>query len=648
MRKSIATVSLSGMLAEKLEAIAAARFDGVEIFENDLLNFPGTPRDVRRLCAELGLRIDMFQPFRDFDGVSPEQLKRNLDRAERKFDVMQELGTDLVLVCANIADTASNDLDLRAEQLRLMAERAARRGLRIALEALAWGGAVNRFAQVWDIVQRADHPHLGVALDSFHTLALRDDFRPIKDIPGERIFYVQLADAPWINTDPLTHSRHFRCFPGQGEMDVSGFVGAVLDAGYTGPISLEIFNDECKAAPARANAADAMRSLLWLEEQVRRLPSLHAPGLSHGELHRVSLLDPPAEPILHGWSFIEFAVDAATAVRLRAFLTTLGFGLVGRHRSKQVELLGQGDVSIVLNLEEDSLARSYFELHGTSACAVALATDDAAAALARAEALGATRVAGRVGPNELTIPAVRAPDGGLVYFFDTQRGGTHGFEADFELETALPKPGPFGLGARIDHISHVLPVGQLDSWVLFYRALLGLSPQANTVLSDPYGVIKSRALESSNKAVRYALNVSERPGTTVGRTVGQFGGAGIQHIAIAVPDVVATVQQAVVRGATMLSISANYYDDLGAKYGTAQATLDLWRSLGIMMDRVGDTELLHAYTVPFDNRFFFEIIERRNGYQGYGAGDAAVRLAAQAQWQSGQGKHDGIGEMHHF
>ncbi|HEU4375743.1 MAG TPA: TIM barrel protein, partial [Telluria sp.] len=557
MRKSIATVSLSGMLAEKLEAAAAARFDGVEIFENDLLNFPGTPADVRRLCAELGLRIEMFQPFRDFEGVTPEQLQRNLDRAERKFDVMHELGTDLILVCSNIADTASADLGLRAEQLRLLAERAARRGMRMALEALAWGSAVNRFSQVWDIVQRADHPHLGVALDSFHTLALKDDFRSIKDIPGERIFFVQLADAPWINTDPLTHSRHYRCFPGQGEMDVAGFVGAVLDAGYTGPISLEIFNDEGRAAPARANAADAMRSLLWLEEQVRRLPSLNAPDLTHGQLHRVALLDPPAEPVLHGWSFIEFAVDAPTAVRLRAFLATLGFSLVGRHRSKQVELLGAGDVRIVLNLEEDSLARSYFELHGTSACAVALATDDAAAALARAEALGATRVAGRVGPNELTIPAVRAPDGGLVYFVDMQRGGSHGFEADFEREEGPQEEGPFGPGARIDHISHVLPVGQLDSWVLFYRALLGLAPKANTVLSDPYGVIKSRALESSNQAVRYALNVSERPGTTVGRTVGQFGGAGIQHIAIAVQDVVATVRQAVARGATMLAISAN-------------------------------------------------------------------------------------------
>ena len=90
MRRSIATVSLSGMLREKLQAAAAARFDGVEIFENDLLQFPGSPRDVRCIAEDLGLSIDMFQPFRDFDGVTPAQLLRNLDRAERKFDVMDD------------------------------------------------------------------------------------------------------------------------------------------------------------------------------------------------------------------------------------------------------------------------------------------------------------------------------------------------------------------------------------------------------------------------------------------------------------------------------------------------------------------------------------------------------------------------------
>lgn len=641
MRKSIATVSLSGMLPEKLEAAAAARFDGVEIFENDLLQFPGTPGEVRRICADLGLRIEMFQPFRDFEGVTPDQLLRNLDRAERKFDVMEQLGTELLLVCANISADASADLALRAEQMALLAERAARRKLRIAFEALAWGGAVRTWPQVWDIVQRANRPNLGVALDSFHTLAIRDDWQGIKDIPGQRIFFMQLADAPWVNTDPLTHSRHYRSFPGQGEMDVAGFVGAVLDSGYNGPMSLEIFSDEVRAAPARSTALDAMRSLLWLEEQVRHLPSLKQPERTHGQLGRAVLLDPPPPPVLHGWAFVEFAVDGPTAGRLREFLFLLGFCPIGRHRSKNVELLGQGEVRIVLNLEEDSFARGYFDQHGSSACAVALACDDAGAALARAEALGATRVEGQVGPNELTIPAVRAPDGSLVYFFDTHQGGSHGFEADFILD-AVPDGQPaldtcLGTGARIDHIAAVLPPGQLDSWVLFYRALLGLEPQPNTVLHDPYGIIRSRALEAPNRKVRYALNVSDRPGTVVGRTVGQFGGAGIHHIAIAVDDVVATVRQLRARGMPMLAIPANYYDDLGAKYGIEQATLEAWSALGVMLERSGEGEILHAYSTPFDNRFFFELIERRHGYQGYGAANAPFRLAALAHWASRHG-----------
>ena len=73
MRRSIATVSLSGNLREKLEAIAAARFDAVEIFENDLVTFSGTPTDVRQACAEAGLGIVTLQPFRDFEGMPAGQ-----------------------------------------------------------------------------------------------------------------------------------------------------------------------------------------------------------------------------------------------------------------------------------------------------------------------------------------------------------------------------------------------------------------------------------------------------------------------------------------------------------------------------------------------------------------------------------------------
>src|SRR5439155_974524 len=99
----IAPGSLSGSLDGKLRAVATAGFDAVEIFENDLLSFNGSPRDVGKLCRDLGLAICAFQPFRDFEGMPEPQRARNFARAERKFDLMAELQTDLLLICSNIS-----------------------------------------------------------------------------------------------------------------------------------------------------------------------------------------------------------------------------------------------------------------------------------------------------------------------------------------------------------------------------------------------------------------------------------------------------------------------------------------------------------------------------------------------------------------
>ena len=87
MLRSIAIVSVSGTLDEKLKAIAAAHFTAIELFETDLINFNKTPRQVRLLASDLGLAIDLYQPFRDFEAISDDAFRRNLDRAERKFDV---------------------------------------------------------------------------------------------------------------------------------------------------------------------------------------------------------------------------------------------------------------------------------------------------------------------------------------------------------------------------------------------------------------------------------------------------------------------------------------------------------------------------------------------------------------------------------
>ena len=263
MRKAIATVSMSGTLREKLEAIAAARFDGFELFEPDLINYNGTPAEVGAIAADLGLACELYQPFRDFEGSPDAVFQRNLDRAERKFDVMEAVGAQLMLVCSNTQPNVLPEEERAAEQLHQLAERAARRNLRIGFEALAWGRRTNLFSQAWAIVQRANHPHLGLILDSFHTLSLRDDPSGIAKIPGDKIFFVQLADAPLLVMDVLQWARHYRNFPGQGQFDLENFFELVLLAGYTGPLSLEVFNDSVPrdAESAHGRRRDAIAAL---------------------------------------------------------------------------------------------------------------------------------------------------------------------------------------------------------------------------------------------------------------------------------------------------------------------------------------------------------------------------------------------------
>ena len=144
--RSIATVSLSGTLPEKLDAAATIGFDAVEIFENDLLTFDGSPADVRRIAADLGIAIVLYQPFRDFEAMPEPQRARNLDRAERKFDVMQALGTDLVLVCSNTLPAAIDDDARAAADLAEMAERAAARGPARGVRGAGLGAACQPMA----------------------------------------------------------------------------------------------------------------------------------------------------------------------------------------------------------------------------------------------------------------------------------------------------------------------------------------------------------------------------------------------------------------------------------------------------------------------------------------------------------------------
>jgi 4-hydroxyphenylpyruvate dioxygenase len=628
---------MSGTLREKLEAIAAARFDGFELFEPDLINYNGKPQEIGAIAADLGLTCDLYQPFRDFEGSPDPVFKRNLERAERKFDVMHALGAQLVLVCSNTQPNVLPEEERAAEQLYALAERAAKRNLRIGFEALAWGRRTNLFRQAWSIVKRANHPHLGLILDSFHTLSLKDDPSGIAEIPGDKIFFLQLADAPLLVMDVLQWARHYRNFPGQGQFDLENFFELTLRAGYSGPMSLEVFNDLFREAPNRRTAVDAMRSLLYLEGQVRnRLEARVAQGgdaakASQRVLDRITLYDPPPMPVLSGFAFLEFAVDESSSRSLGVLLRTLGFRFAGKHKSKEVGLFRQGDINLVLNADPNSQARKHFEVHGPSVCAIGLRTDDPVRAFNRATALSCAPFESRLGPNEARVPAVYAPDGSVVYFVGSDLGADGLLKIDFDL--ANDKGGAPGAGlTAIDHVAFGLPPDQLDTWVLFCRAVLGMTPGDSHELSDPFGLIRSCGIANDDRSVRFVLNVSASQRTRTARTVSATGGGGVHHIALASADIVATAGKLRGDGVRFVPISPNYYDDIVARMDIDAGLVERMRKQGILYDRTpGGGEFMHVYGQSFADRFFFEIIQRVGDYQGYGALNAPARMASQAQ-----------------
>ena len=333
MKLAIATVSLSGDLDEKLSAIADAGFKGVEIFENDLLSFNGTPNEIRALVADLGLEIVTFQPFRDFEGMPPDSRERNFARAERKFDLMAELGCDLLMVCSNVSPESLGGIDRAAADFHALGERArtprhARR-FRSAgvgpshqrLPRCLGGGAARRPSRV------------GLVLDTFHILARKTDLTPIRSIPRDRIFLVQFADAPILDMDSLSLSRHFRNFPGQGELPLIDFMMALQATDFDGLLSLEIFNDQFRAGSAqqRRHRRPSLASVP-ARPDCASAPALPCPDYAVAAA-RKSVSAPSSS---------NSPSTKARRLLFEKLLRGLGFVRAGVHKSKSVTRWSQG------------------------------------------------------------------------------------------------------------------------------------------------------------------------------------------------------------------------------------------------------------------------------------------------------------------
>ena len=284
--------------------------------------------------------------------------------------------------------------------------------------------------------------------------------------------------------------------------------------------------------------------------------------------------------------------------------------------------------------------------HGDGVIDLAIGVPSAEAAYAYATAHGAT---GLAEPEVFEDSHGKVVLAAIAAFGDTKHtlveranySGPYlpGYVAASPLVTPLASP----FFAEIDHCVGNVELGKMDDWVSFYRQVMGFSNMKEFVGDDiatEYSALMSKVVADGSRKVKFPINEP-----AVGKKKSQideylefYGGPGVQHVALACDDIVATVRGMRAAGVDFLDTPDSYYDTLGEWVGDTRIPLDVLRELRILADRDEDGYLLQIFTKPVQDRptVFFEMIER-HGSQGFGKGNFKALFEAIEREQSRRG-----------
>jgi 4-hydroxyphenylpyruvate dioxygenase len=320
-----------------------------------------------------------------------------------------------------------------------------------------------------------------------------------------------------------------------------------------------------------------------------------------------------------GFEFVEYA--APDPARLGALFEQMGFVKRARHRSKDVTLYAQGDIHFILNAEPDSFAQAFARVHGPSICAIALRVRDAAYAYRRAQELGAWPVEPRVGPMELSIPAIKGIGDSLIYLVD-RYGPDHSiYDVDF-----VPLPGADSAAQRgalcsVDHLTHNVHRGRMQEWADFYTRLFGFRQIRYFDIEGSSTGLHSKAMVSPCGKIRIPINESADDRSQIAEYLTAYRGEGIQHIALATPDIYTSVEQLRARGIRFMDTPDSYYAALEDRIPRHDENLERLRKQRILIDGTEkEGFLLQIFTETVIGPIFFEIIQRK-GNDGFGEGN---------------------------
>ena len=331
-------------------------------------------------------------------------------------------------------------------------------------------------------------------------------------------------------------------------------------------------------------------------------------------------IDPTGNPMgTDGFEFVEYTAPDPQA--LAVLFERMGFRAAARHRHKDVTLYRQGDVNFILNAEPDSFAQSFARVHGPSVCAMAFRVTDAAKAWRRALDLGAEPGPDQAGPMELNIPSIKGIGGSLIYLVD--RYGERGtiYDVDFEIDGAL---GHDGVGFEaVDHLTHNVHRGRMDSWAAFYERLFNFREIKYFDIEGKLTGLKSRAMTSPCGQIRIPINESSDDKSQIAEYLEAYNGEGIQHIALSTADIYRTVEAMRTRGTEFMATPDTYYDGIEARLPGHGEPVDDLKRLQILIDGAPTEDggrLLQIFTENAIGPIFFEVIQRK-GDEGFGEGN---------------------------
>ena len=339
----------------------------------------------------------------------------------------------------------------------------------------------------------------------------------------------------------------------------------------------------------------------------------------------MSLFDNPIG--LDGFEFVEFS--APEKGLLEPVFAAMGFTLIARHRSKDVQLWRQGGINLIANYEPRSPAAYFAAEHGASACGMGWRVKDAAKAYALAIERGAEPVEVRTGPMELRLPAVRGIGGSIIYLIDryeNDEGGLSIYDIDFVYEPGVDRH-PEGAGFRIiDHLTHNVYGGRMAHWASFYERVFGFHEIRYFDIKGEYTGLTSKAMTAPDGKIRIPLNEEGKAGGgQIEEFLRAYNGEGIQHIALLCDDLIAAWDRLKALGVPLMAAPpATYYEMLDERlpgHGEPVAELQM---RGILLDgstQDGDPRLLlQIFAQPQIGPVFFEFIQRKKD-EGFGEGN---------------------------